>query len=112
MYAQCVMTYISTILTQHRHGGNNLLCCRYYRVPLPMEGAPLEEDFDAFVNILRVSACKNVNHGWKRSTNLDRPFLVVLSSMGSCFKVPLKLLMSWILREHLDFLTEVTRRSL
>ncbi|KAL7371801.1 hypothetical protein ABVT39_005309 [Epinephelus coioides] len=27
---------------------------RYYRLPLPMEGAPLEEDFDAFVNILRV----------------------------------------------------------
>uniref|UniRef100_A0A672ICX3 Paladin n=1 Tax=Salarias fasciatus TaxID=181472 RepID=A0A672ICX3_SALFA len=28
---------------------------RYYRLPLPMEGAPLEEDFDAFVNILRES---------------------------------------------------------
>ncbi|XP_061612493.1 paladin isoform X2 [Phyllopteryx taeniolatus] len=25
----------------------------YYRLPLPVEGAPLEEDFDAFVNILR-----------------------------------------------------------
>lgn len=35
------------------------VCCvlhsRYYRLPLPVEGAPLEEDFDAFVNILRVS---------------------------------------------------------
>lgn len=39
-----------------------LLCCRYYRLPLPMEGAPLEEDFDSFVNILRVSRCKNVHH--------------------------------------------------
>ncbi|KAM3592463.1 uncharacterized protein V6R79_019364 [Siganus canaliculatus] len=29
---------------------------RYYRLPLPMEGAPLEEDFDAFVNILRESS--------------------------------------------------------
>ncbi|XP_027885482.1 paladin isoform X5 [Xiphophorus couchianus] len=28
---------------------------RYFRLPLPMEGAPLEEDFDAFVNILRES---------------------------------------------------------
>ncbi|XP_077359484.1 paladin isoform X2 [Festucalex cinctus] len=27
----------------------------YYRLPLPVEGAPLEEDFDAFVNILRES---------------------------------------------------------
>lgn len=35
---------------------------RYYRLPLPVEGAPLEEDFDAFVNMLRVSWCKNVNH--------------------------------------------------
>ncbi|XP_036371428.1 paladin [Megalops cyprinoides] len=28
---------------------------RYYRLPLPVEGAPLEEEFDAFVNILRES---------------------------------------------------------
>ncbi|XP_062331566.1 paladin isoform X1 [Osmerus eperlanus] len=28
---------------------------RYHRLPLPMEGAPLEEDFDAFVSILRES---------------------------------------------------------
>ncbi|XP_075999749.1 paladin isoform X2 [Genypterus blacodes] len=28
---------------------------RYYRLPLPTEGAPLEEDFDAFVSILRES---------------------------------------------------------
>nr|XP_015201945.1 PREDICTED: paladin isoform X2 [Lepisosteus oculatus] len=26
---------------------------RYYRLPLPMEGSPLEEQFDGFVNILR-----------------------------------------------------------
>lgn len=42
---------------------NNLLYCRYYRLPLPMEGAPMEEDFDAFVNILRVSSYNNVNRG-------------------------------------------------
>uniref|UniRef100_A0AAR2KNZ8 Paladin n=1 Tax=Pygocentrus nattereri TaxID=42514 RepID=A0AAR2KNZ8_PYGNA len=28
---------------------------RYYRLPLPIEGAPMEEDFDAFVNVLRES---------------------------------------------------------
>ncbi|XP_056153312.1 paladin isoform X2 [Lampris incognitus] len=28
---------------------------RYYRLPLPAEGAPLEEDFDAFVSVLRES---------------------------------------------------------
>uniref|UniRef100_A0A673GZI1 Paladin n=1 Tax=Sinocyclocheilus rhinocerous TaxID=307959 RepID=A0A673GZI1_9TELE len=27
---------------------------RYYRLPLPTEGAPLEDEFDAFVNVLRV----------------------------------------------------------
>ena len=27
---------------------------RYHRLPLPSEGAPMEEDFDAFVKILRV----------------------------------------------------------
>lgn len=28
---------------------------RYYRLPLPEQGAPLEAQFDAFVNVLRVS---------------------------------------------------------
>lgn len=50
---------IRPLLTQHRRRGSTLgdaaLPCRYYRLPLPMEGAPLEEDFDAFVNILRVN---------------------------------------------------------
>ncbi|XP_008287059.1 paladin isoform X2 [Stegastes partitus] len=36
---------------------------RYYRLPLPMEGAPLEEDFDAFVNILRESPSLSLGHG-------------------------------------------------
>ncbi|KAF7710449.1 phosphatase domain containing paladin 1b isoform X2 [Silurus meridionalis] len=33
---------------------------RYYRLPLPMEGAPMEEDFDAFVNVLRKSPSLSV----------------------------------------------------
>lgn len=41
---------------------------RYYRLPLPVEGAPLEEDFDAFVNILRVSSYKK-RQSWYKSTN-------------------------------------------
>uniref|UniRef100_A0AAQ5XJV8 Paladin n=1 Tax=Amphiprion ocellaris TaxID=80972 RepID=A0AAQ5XJV8_AMPOC len=36
---------------------------RYYRLPLPMEGAPLEEDFDAFVNILRERPSLSLGHG-------------------------------------------------
>ncbi|XP_019124908.1 paladin isoform X1 [Larimichthys crocea] len=39
---------------------------RYYRVPLPMEGAPLEEDFDAFVNILRESTSLSLGHDESR----------------------------------------------
>nr|XP_004561300.3 paladin isoform X2 [Maylandia zebra] len=36
---------------------------RYYRLPLPTEGAPLEEDFDAFVNILRESPSLSLGPG-------------------------------------------------
>ncbi|XP_051925503.1 paladin isoform X1 [Hippocampus zosterae] len=35
---------------------------RYYRLPLPVEGAPLEEDFDAFVDILRESPGLSPRH--------------------------------------------------
>ena len=31
---------------------------RYHRLPLPAEGAPLEEQFDAFIRFLRVSQAK------------------------------------------------------
>uniref|UniRef100_G3NCI0 Paladin n=1 Tax=Gasterosteus aculeatus aculeatus TaxID=481459 RepID=G3NCI0_GASAC len=34
----------------------------YHRLPLPMEGAPLEEDFDAFVSILRESPSLSLGH--------------------------------------------------
>ncbi|XP_039991559.1 paladin isoform X2 [Xiphias gladius] len=39
---------------------------RYYRLPLPMEGAPLEEDFDLFVNILRESPSLSLGHDASR----------------------------------------------
>ncbi|XP_053477266.1 phosphatase domain containing paladin 1b isoform X1 [Ictalurus furcatus] len=38
----------------------NLSSYRYYRLLLPMEGAPEEEDFDAFVNVLRKSPSLSV----------------------------------------------------
>jgi len=31
---------------------------RYHRLPLPVDGAPLEEQFDAFICFLRVSQAK------------------------------------------------------
>lgn len=51
---------------------------RYYRLPLPMEGAPLEEDFDAFVNILRESSSLSLG------TNASRqlPALVFSCQVG------------------------------
>uniref|UniRef100_A0A7N6BVY5 Paladin n=1 Tax=Anabas testudineus TaxID=64144 RepID=A0A7N6BVY5_ANATE len=47
---------------------------RYYRLPLPMEGAPLEEDFDAFVNILRESPSLSLGH------DVSRPLPALLFS--------------------------------
>uniref|UniRef100_A0A8C9XQM1 Paladin n=1 Tax=Sander lucioperca TaxID=283035 RepID=A0A8C9XQM1_SANLU len=38
----------------------------YFRLPLPMEGAPLEEDFDAFVNILRERPSLSLGHDASR----------------------------------------------
>ncbi|KAL7869716.1 hypothetical protein AOLI_G00137040 [Acnodon oligacanthus] len=39
---------------------------RYYRLPLPMEGAPMEEQFDAFVNILRENSSLSLNRDESR----------------------------------------------
>ncbi|XP_028989257.1 paladin isoform X1 [Betta splendens] len=39
---------------------------RYYRLPLPAEGAPLEEDLDALVNILRESPSLSLGHDASR----------------------------------------------
>ncbi|KAM3859683.1 paladin [Diretmus argenteus] len=47
---------------------------RYYRLPLPVEGAPLEEDFDAFVNILRES------HSLSLGQDVSRPLPALLFS--------------------------------
>ncbi|XP_013862429.1 paladin [Austrofundulus limnaeus] len=51
---------------------------RYYRLPLPTEGAPLEEDFDAFVNILRESPSLSLDH----STSRQLPTLLFSCQVG------------------------------
>ncbi|XP_073773551.1 paladin isoform X1 [Danio rerio] len=39
---------------------------RYYRLPLPMEGAPMEEQFDAFVKVLRENPSLSLNRDASR----------------------------------------------
>uniref|UniRef100_A0A8C2JVT4 Phosphatase domain containing paladin 1b n=1 Tax=Cyprinus carpio TaxID=7962 RepID=A0A8C2JVT4_CYPCA len=51
---------------------------RYYRLPLPMEGAPLEETFDAFVNILRVTP----NLSLMRDSSRPLPALLFSCQVG------------------------------
>uniref|UniRef100_A0A3B3THS6 Paladin n=1 Tax=Poecilia latipinna TaxID=48699 RepID=A0A3B3THS6_9TELE len=51
---------------------------RYFRLPLPVEGAPLEDDFDAFVNILRESPSLCLGH----STSRVPPTLVFSCQVG------------------------------
>ena len=53
---------------------------RYHRLPLPSEGAPMEDDFDAFVKILRVrehpvSHC-DINHSTDSKERFVFPGLV------------------------------------
>ncbi|KAI4874210.1 hypothetical protein NFI96_030408 [Prochilodus magdalenae] len=52
----------------------NLPSHRYYRLPLPLEGAPMEEEFDAFVNVLRE------NPGLSVLSNGSRPLPALLFS--------------------------------
>ncbi|KAJ8406780.1 hypothetical protein AAFF_G00296960 [Aldrovandia affinis] len=51
---------------------------RYYRLPLPVEGAPLEEEFDAFVDILR----ENPNLLLTRDKSRPLPALVFSCQVG------------------------------
>ncbi|KAL0964753.1 hypothetical protein UPYG_G00328420 [Umbra pygmaea] len=51
---------------------------RYYRLPLQMEGAPLEKDFDAFVSILRESP----NLSLRRDLTQPLPALVFSCQVG------------------------------
>uniref|UniRef100_A0A8B9R5L2 Paladin n=1 Tax=Astyanax mexicanus TaxID=7994 RepID=A0A8B9R5L2_ASTMX len=51
---------------------------RYYRLPLPMEGAPMEEQFDAFVNILRENPSLSLN----RDASKPLPALLFSCQVG------------------------------
>ncbi|KAG9345943.1 hypothetical protein JZ751_007758, partial [Albula glossodonta] len=51
---------------------------RYYRLPLPVEGTPLEEEFDAFVDILR----ENPNLLLTREKSRPLPALVFSCQVG------------------------------
>ncbi|KAI1886847.1 hypothetical protein AGOR_G00200010 [Albula goreensis] len=51
---------------------------RYYRLPLPVEGTPLEEEFDAFVDILR----ENPNLLLTRDKSRPLPALVFSCQVG------------------------------
>ncbi|KAK1794480.1 hypothetical protein P4O66_011351 [Electrophorus voltai] len=46
----------------------------YHRLPLPLEGAPAEEQFDAFVRILRETSCLSLNR------DVSRPLPALLFS--------------------------------
>uniref|UniRef100_A0A6Q2Z972 Phosphatase domain containing paladin 1b n=1 Tax=Esox lucius TaxID=8010 RepID=A0A6Q2Z972_ESOLU len=50
----------------------------YHRLPLPMEGAPLERDFDAFINILR--ECPNLS--LRRDVSRPLPALLFSCQVG------------------------------
>nr|XP_061807927.1 paladin-like isoform X2 [Nerophis lumbriciformis] len=50
----------------------------YYRLPLPVEGAPMEEDFDAFVNILREIPSLSL----RRNTRPKPPALLFSCQVG------------------------------
>ncbi|CAM4712469.1 unnamed protein product [Leuciscus chuanchicus] len=51
---------------------------RYYRLPLPMEGAPLEDEFDAFVNVLR----ENPSLSLSRDASQPLPALLFSCQVG------------------------------
>ncbi|KAI2658230.1 Paladin [Labeo rohita] len=51
---------------------------RYYRLPLPTEGAPLEDEFDAFVNVLR----ENPSLSLSRDASRPLPALLFSCQVG------------------------------
>lgn len=58
-----------------------VMSCRYHRLPLPVEGAPLEEHFDAFVSVLRVSSVLILGVQAFSNTSTVREFTIVVLSV-------------------------------
>uniref|UniRef100_A0A8C1D6I7 Phosphatase domain containing paladin 1b n=1 Tax=Cyprinus carpio carpio TaxID=630221 RepID=A0A8C1D6I7_CYPCA len=77
---------------------------RYYRLPLPMEGAPLEKTFDAFVNILRVTP----NLSLMRDSSRPLPALLFSCQVG-VGRTNLGLILGAIVFHHLQGASESPR---
>ncbi|XP_016104900.1 paladin-like [Sinocyclocheilus grahami] len=80
---------------------------RYYRLPLPMEGAPLEETFDAFVNILRVTP----NLSLMRDSSRPLPALLFSCQVG-VGRTHLGLILGAIVFHHLQGASESPRQEI
>nr|XP_055025465.1 phosphatase domain containing paladin 1b isoform X5 [Misgurnus anguillicaudatus] len=70
---------------------------RYYRLPLPMEGAPMEETFDAFVNILR----ETPNLSVMRNSSRPLPALLFSCQVG-VGRTDLGLILGALVLHHLQ----------
>uniref|UniRef100_A0A8C1D7U7 Paladin n=2 Tax=Cyprinus carpio carpio TaxID=630221 RepID=A0A8C1D7U7_CYPCA len=80
---------------------------RYYRLPLPMEGAPLEKTFDAFVNILRVTP----NLSLMRDSSRPLPALLFSCQVG-VGRTNLGLILGAIVFHHLQGASESPRQEI
>ncbi|XP_058236639.1 phosphatase domain containing paladin 1b isoform X1 [Hemibagrus wyckioides] len=79
---------------------------RYYRLPLPAEGAPLEEDFDAFVKVLRKSPSLSV----LRDGSKPLPALLFSCQVG-VGRTNLGLILGALVFHHLHETTNNTREE-
>ncbi|XP_076830926.1 phosphatase domain containing paladin 1b isoform X2 [Brachyhypopomus gauderio] len=79
---------------------------RYYRLPLPMEGAPMEKDFDAFVNILRESPSLSV----LREGSRRLPALIFCCQIG-VGRTNLGLILGALVLQHLQGATFISREE-
>nr|XP_057917007.1 paladin isoform X1 [Doryrhamphus excisus] len=69
---------------------------RYYRLPLPVEGAPLEQDLDAFVNILRESPSLSLGHDATR-----QPPALLFSCQVGVGRTTLAMILGTLVMNHL-----------
>ncbi|XP_051529550.1 paladin isoform X1 [Myxocyprinus asiaticus] len=74
---------------------------RYYRLPLPMEGAPLEDEFDAFVNVLR----ENPSLSLSRDASRPLPALLFSCQVG-VGRTNLGLILGSLVMIHLTRVTQ------
>ncbi|ROL49615.1 Paladin [Anabarilius grahami] len=80
---------------------------RYYRLPLPMEGAPLEETFDSFVNILR----ETPNLSVMRDSSRPLPALLFSCQVG-VGRTNLGLILGALVLHHLQGASKSPRQEM